>query len=305
MKCFYHNDNDGLFAAACVDKFYKGYDIHGKEFIAINYNQPFPFDTINAEEIVWIVDYSISPGEMRRLLSITKNVIWIDHHKTAIEKYKDFDKFIYGERSVNDAACVLTYKYLTWWTDSGVGEENFEVIGPEVPKALKLVADRDLRKFEYGNDTRRFHAGVLLHNYSVSNMDLGDLLNVNNTLTDDLLNAIIDEGRIVVKYMGSYCKELKKSFAYETEFHGILCLVMNVGMYGSEAFGEDIDKYQMVITYIHDGCNYTVSLYSSKTVDVSVIAKEYGGGGHAGAAGFVCKELPFKKLVRSECSCGT
>jgi nanoRNase/pAp phosphatase (c-di-AMP/oligoRNAs hydrolase) len=51
-----------------------------------------------------------------------------------------------------------------------------------------------------------------------------------------------------------------------------------------------------------DGSQYTVSLYS-ETIDVSVIAKKHGGGGHKGAAGFVCPKLPFhshKKLGEEE-----
>ena len=43
-----------------------------------------------------------------------------------------------------------------------------------------------------------------------------------------------------------------------------------------------------------DGDKWTVSLYST-SVDVSEIAKKYGGGGHKGASGFHCKELPFMK----------
>ena len=47
MKCFYHNDNDGLFAAACVYA-----DARGEkgEYVSINYDIPFPFDTIRPDE---------------------------------------------------------------------------------------------------------------------------------------------------------------------------------------------------------------------------------------------------------------
>ena len=33
-----------------------------------------------------------------------------------------------------------------------------------------------------------------------------------------------------------------------------------------------------------------------KNIDCSEIAKKYGGGGHKQAAGFQCKELPFKRM---------
>jgi nanoRNase/pAp phosphatase (c-di-AMP/oligoRNAs hydrolase) len=43
-----------------------------------------------------------------------------------------------------------------------------------------------------------------------------------------------------------------------------------------------------------DGDEWIISLYS-RNIDVSEIAKKYGGGGHKGAAGFHCKDLPFCK----------
>jgi len=39
---------------------------------------------------------------------------------------------------------------------------------------------------------------------------------------------------------------------------------------------------------------WTYSMYS-KTVDVSNIAKKYGGGGHKGAAGFNMDKMGFEK----------
>lgn len=82
------------------------------EYIKINYGIEFPFDSIGKNEIVYIVDYSISPEEMDKLLEITSNVIWIDHHKSAIEKYKNYDKDVKGLRYDGIAGCMLTYCYL-------------------------------------------------------------------------------------------------------------------------------------------------------------------------------------------------
>lgn len=42
--------------------------------------------------------FEISPDDMRRLISITNDITWIDHHKTAIEKYKDFEFQLRGIR---------------------------------------------------------------------------------------------------------------------------------------------------------------------------------------------------------------
>ncbi len=68
---------------------------------------------------------------------------------------------------------------------------------------------------------------------------------------------------------------------------------MNLHMFGSLAFNELMFDYPICIGFVYDGKQYTVGLYS-REIDVSEIAKKYDGGGHKGAAGFVCKELPFK-----------
>ena len=89
MKIFYHIDNDGKCAGFWVYQMVTQ-DKYGKECISINYDIPFPFEKINPDEKVYIVDYSILPEEMDQLLEITSDVVWIDHHKTAIERYKEW-----------------------------------------------------------------------------------------------------------------------------------------------------------------------------------------------------------------------
>jgi len=57
-------------------------------------------------------------------------------------------------------------------------------------------------------------------------------------------------------------------------------------------FGIDYhkDNYDGVASFYFDGINYNFSLYSD-TVDCSIIAKQFGGGGHKGASGFIVKDL--------------
>ena len=53
------------------------------------------------------------------------------------------------------------------------------------------------------------------------------------------------------------------------------------------------DKHDAMCTFCWKKDKWTVSLYSTKdNVDVSEICKARGGGGHKGAAGFQCSELP-------------
>jgi oligoribonuclease NrnB/cAMP/cGMP phosphodiesterase (DHH superfamily) len=108
MKCFYHADADGKCAGFWVALNVGINDNYVPEMHEINYNIPFPMNLILPNEQVYIVDFSISPEEMTRLLAITKDVTWIDHHKTAIEKYKDFP---HSSESKN-RWCGRLYAYL-------------------------------------------------------------------------------------------------------------------------------------------------------------------------------------------------
>lgn len=100
MKCFYHLDLDGKCAGYLVWHYacLREEDEKPENFIKINYGMEFPLNKIEKDERVFIVDFSIEPEDMRELLKITKNVVWIDHHKTTIEKYKDFESYIPGIR---------------------------------------------------------------------------------------------------------------------------------------------------------------------------------------------------------------
>jgi oligoribonuclease NrnB/cAMP/cGMP phosphodiesterase (DHH superfamily) len=57
-----------------------------------------------------------------------------------------------------------------------------------------------------------------------------------------------------------------------------------------------IEPYDVMVTFCRRKDKlWNVSLYSTKPeVDCGAIAKTFGGGGHKGAAGFQCKELPFE-----------
>lgn len=57
-----------------------------------------------------------------------------------------------------------------------------------------------------------------------------------------------------------------------------------------------IEPYDLMITFCRrTDRKWNVSLYSTKSdIDCGAIAKNFGGGGHKGAAGFQCDKLPFE-----------
>jgi oligoribonuclease NrnB/cAMP/cGMP phosphodiesterase (DHH superfamily) len=301
MKCFYHNDNDGIFAARCVHAWWgipsKDITLGHPKFVAIDYNDTFPMDTIHKGELVVIVDYSLKPDMMHKLLEITEDVVWIDHHKTAIEMYHDFDRIIRGVRQDGEAACVLTWKYIHWWSGRGGRKENFANVDPDIPvaRAIELVGDRDVWKWEFGDDTKFFHAGIQAHDLTPDSDFLFDML----TNKPELVDEVIEHGKCIQAYREKFYKRYLDQYMFEVELDGHKCLALNAGMCGSEAFGDKFEEYPIVITFVQDGLRYIVSLFSH-TVDVSEIAKANGGGGHANASGFVCWSPPWTLPVNSK-----
>lgn len=294
MKCFYHADADGRCAGfwVCLNAGLNDINRHKAEFIEINYGKPFPFEKIGQDEQVYIVDYSIEPAEMLRLLEITQDVTWIDHHKTAIEKYADFPYAIRGVRYDGVAGCMLTYCYIHHMTDRGSGDiKPFDVsMMEDAPMFTKLIADWDVWKFKYGDDTRHFITAFNSLDFAPESK-LWDRFLV---FPDEMAcGSLIQEGVTMTAYRDGWAKEYCRSKGFETVIDGHRAFAMNLGNCNSEYF-KSISGYDILMPFSFDGEKWTVSLYST-TVDVSEIAKKYSGGGHKGASGFQCKELPFEK----------
>lgn len=296
MKCFYHNDADGRCAgfwvahsAGITDLAYYNDDI---EFIEMSYEKPFPMEKIRPKEQVYIVDYSISPDEMRELLKITKDVTWIDHHKTAIEKYEGFEHDIRGIRFDGVAACMLTYCYLHHMTDRGEGEiKHFDLdMRNNAPTFTRLIADWDVWDLVYGDSTRRFVTAFNCYDFNPFSDEWNRFF-----MRNDGTYSMIKEGEVMIKYRDGWAKSYLERFGFETEFEGLKCFAVNLGNCNSEYFKSlPVGKYDAFMPFAFNGEKYTVSMYST-SADVSVICKKYGGGGHMKAAGFQCTELPFRK----------
>ena len=114
----------------------------------------------------------------------------------------------------------------------------------------------------------------------------------------DFLNRCIKNGRTVLRYIEKENKKYVEQYCFETKINDIPALAVNKGLANSQLFDSvwDIEKYPIAIAFVWCGDKWTVSLYTTveTEIDVSEIAKSYGGGGHKCAAGFQCKELPFR-----------
>lgn len=284
MKCFYHRDMDGKCAGAIVYKFYKVDRDYTKEigeqceFISIDYKDEFPFDKILSNETIVIVDFSLQKeDDFKKLKSITDKIIWIDHHKTSIEKHKDFECI--GIRKDGIAGCVLTWQYF--------------YPNKKIPVLVDMLGAYDIWDFSvFGDNLNKLQAGIRLFNTDPDSEKWKEWLQDDNIIP---LTELLDKGSIALQFRTDRYTSLIKAWSFWTDFEGHKAICCNVGSTSSQLFDSVKEDYDLMIPFVFDGKQWTVSLYTKKDIDCSEIAKKYGGGGHKKAAGFQCKELPFTK----------
>ena len=272
---FYHDDLDGRGSAWCILK-KLGENKGGFHSVLqpINYSKPFPFDTIDKDSAVYIVDCAPTVEEMTNLYKITEKVIWIDHHISSMDKFQDFYREIRGLRQSNHSACILTWNYL---------------FSHPSPMSLQYIEDIDIWQWRYGNDTRFFYAGACSYDTDPVSKFWNDCMEGSKVI------SLIEEGKIVERYRNLEFKEHREKAGYEKEWEGNRCYILNAFHAGSDELGGEkaMETYPILIAYYYNGENYMVSLYS-KNVNVSELAVKYGGGGHKSASGFKCKKLPWE-----------
>lgn len=264
--CLHHNDADGRACAAIVRRALDK-KVHLYE---INYGEPAPWELINPSERVIITDFTLPPQDMVSIAS-EKELIWIDHHITAINALADVSAGWEGIRDSGEAACVLTWKYF------------FPAL--PVPRGVILIGDRDIWRMAEP-ETRAFSHGLRQHSTHPTNDSLWGPL-----LDDDpeFIERLVIKGRVLLDSYINYLRKYIKNYAFEVVFEGLKTLCVN-----RPGEGELVEMicamgYDLAYCYVDATVNnrlMTIVMIGSRTIDASKIAEKFGGGGHQGAAGF-------------------
>ena len=265
--CFHHNDPDGQASGAIV-RYALGPEV---QLIESDYDgTPIPWEKVGQAEKIIVVDFSFPVDEMVKLAE-GREFVWIDHHKSAMAEFDGIADNWPGVRDISEAACVLTWKYFF----------------PErsVPKAILLIGDRDIWRWAE-KDTGPFNESLYNQDHDAGNIAFWKLLFEDDRST---VEKMIEEGTWLREINLRNVERMMAARSFEIQFDGHNTLAVNrsgngdIGNYGRER------GYEIVYCYVDQMQNgiltTNVTLFSAK-VDVSVIAHRYGGGGHAGAAGF-------------------
>jgi len=289
-------------------------------FLGYDYGDPIP-DLSEYDKVI-MCDVSFPKEEMSRLWHIVdKELIWIDHHISAINDNQGYDNipFYEGLQDTNFAACELTWKYL--------------FPNETMPKIVRLLGRYDcfghkgtdeeqkVLEFQYG-------ARACMSNYQECYEKLIDSIQGLEKVQGavfDTVEAIQLSGGDIYEYLCTEAKQTyKKAFLIEfiktkleipksdvfpdnpfTHISGnakykFLCV--NQERFNPINFGIDYHKdgYDGFACFWYKDGKWMWSLYNdNEKVDCSIIAKQYEGGGHREASGFVCDNETMLKLIRS------
>lgn len=268
----YHSaDLDGRGSAFLVSNYLLSKGETDIETFGYNYEKNFP--EVAGFDNVYIVDLSLKPEFLEQIASNNTNILWIDHHKTSIE-YNQKTQHLTNLKvniDINLSAIELTYKHF-WGNDIPLPIEllgrydrwdNTDLIEWEE----KILPFQEYARLEFG--------------HRISDIPLWILTN------DGDVKSVIEIGKLLLKSKRQMYKGWHKKKVLKREFEGYTGLFINTSIHSSQVLEDhsEFNEVDFVSVYSIIGEGIIVSLYSQK-IDVSEIAKKYGGGGHAGASGF-------------------
>ena len=263
--------------------------------IGSDYGDDFRKSNLEQYDKIYMIDFSDNWILTHPIIS--KRVIWIDHHLSAIAKnYKVSQYCINGV-----AACRLTYQYFnnpnwSFLTDLDYFNRGSDRM-PNEPYIVTLAGEHDIwdqespiaKYISYGIPDISFDNVHLVwtmlrfvHDKPKSKQNDKKYIEDRKSKQGyDLLHAYLMRGEGAIAFMSrteAACSGGTpvtimghKGWAYNTHIR-------------SSLIAKQKDDFTMVWNYT-GGNNIKISLYS-ETIDASKIAVAFGGGGHRGACGF-------------------
>ena len=277
---FHYPCQDGL-ASAWITKYYHYQHCKDIEIYPIQHGHTIDLERLINKKVIFC-DYSPSLEILNEIEKVTSKITILDHH---ISAQKALENKPYAIFDMKKSGAGLTWDYF--------------MFGP-APKFIQMIEDRDLWKWKIIN-SREFTAGfstvcstVGLHDFYELFRLFDELYNNNSKLDFYLeLGNIINKSNLL-KSENIVAKHVNKI----NNYNGYnVCIVNCHSELASDVGNMLVTKYNVdfavLWTYFHPKEEYYISLRANNKVDVSEIAKRFGGGGHANASGFSSKLNPI------------
>jgi uncharacterized protein len=265
--CIYHGFcADGFTAAWVVWKFYGEGQV---DFHAAKHGESPP--DVEGRE-VYVVDFSYPRPAIQAMARHATKLTVIDHHITAAQDLEGLirnDGIVDGVFDMDKSGCLLTWEWF------------FKDERP--PPALLAVNDRDLWTFERPW-TREIALALTAYPYYFETWEM--------MMEVDRLESLRQEGVALSRKQQKDIAEIIAAGSHLITIAGHTVPACNVpSMWASDAGHLMAQGHSFAACFWIDGKEMAFSLRSAPDgLDVSEIAKRFGGGGHQHAAGF---KLPW------------
>lgn len=293
---FHRADLDGIGSCMVVLKwlFLQGAKVSDIELHPWDYGDPLP--VYNQGDEVIIVDISLNDAWMIQLYADHErgiiSAIWIDHHKTSFGNSLKYGyHHLPGHRVDHRPSAVE----LTW---------NYFFKDKYVPEGIKLLSLYDTwcneNIMEWNDRIIPFQMGmrqVWLERMIIpGNMEW----TINNFFAHiDDYYLTIEAGRTIEEY-SQFLNARSSARGFSFRWEGLTFAVLNEDGNSNSFVPKELGfLYDACMMFRFDGktMKWRFSLYgvdsqgNKSPIDLSVLAKKMGGGGHAGACGFEVHSL--------------
>ena len=253
----YHaNCNDGFGAA------YSAWKLLGNraEYHAASHGSPPP--DVTGKRVV-ILDFSYNNATTKALIEQAEELWVIDHHKSNMVELHDISNTHFD---MTKSGAMLAWEFFH--------------PGKEAPKFINYIQDRDLWQWELPY-SKEFSAAFDMVPWNFDEYEKFE--------DDSVFDDAVKRGSYILAYSKTVIKKVCDK-ATKRRYKEYDVMVVNSSHWMSEigaTLAKDCD-FAMIWYYDHDANIYKVSLRAfHDTMDVSEIAKSFGGGGHRKAGGFV------------------
>ena len=219
---------------------------------------------------VAILDFSYNNITTKSMIEEANSLIVIDHHKSAMVELHDISQTHFD---MTKSGAMLAWEFFH--------------PGKEAPKFIQYIEDRDLWKWELPY-SKEFAAA-----FDMVPFEFEEFIKFED---DSVFDDAVKRGSFILAYSKTVVKKVCEK-AKPRKYDGKEVLVVNSSHWMSEIGGRlspDCD-FAVVWYYDHEDRVIKVSLRAfHEHVDVSEIAKKFGGGGHKKASGFT---LPGDTII--------
>jgi hypothetical protein len=313
--CILHHDADfdGILSNEVCRYF-----LPGAESFGWDYGRTLPKADFASYESIYIVD--LSNDELQGRADLRDRIIWIDHHKSAIEKWAGTPFNGYCIDGV--AACRLCWQWFSGEPPNFANRGGDQRTMPSKedyverrviePLLLRMAGEYDIwdaRPIIDGEEAvpgmsrskLALQSGLRQLNVEEFQILIRDCFTDPKSEVANHLRFVLDIGKRALEAKEKGDAGIVTKFSHDVLFEGLTFLCCNSASFNSQFFAAAIKPHHdALMGWRYDGQQgrCTASLYHApgkEYHDLSKFAVARGGGGHKGACGF---QIPLHEMQK-------